>query len=105
MIGWLKLEESLPALISACRDREAAVRRAAVSALGLLDERTRGQCGDRQRSTIPIGWCAKSRPRTLARTAGADAGKRLIAALADQYWQVTLKAVRSLGKLRVTLSR
>ena len=41
---------------------------------------------------------------TAARTGGADAGKRLIAALADEYWQVTLKAVRSLGKLRVTES-
>ena len=38
----------------------------------------------------------------MARTAGAEAGKRLIAALADQYWQVTLKAVRSLGKLHVS---
>jgi len=41
---------------------------------------------------------------TAARTGGADAGKRLITALADDYWQVTLKAVRSLGKLRVTES-
>ena len=50
---------------------------------------------------MSTGWCARSPPRPLARTGGVDAGKRLIGALADDYWQVKLKAVRSLGKLRV----
>jgi HEAT repeat protein len=103
VIGWLKFEESLPALISACRDQEAVVRRSAVAALGF-------SVSPHAASAVIAAlddkdWMVREiAAETAARTGGVDAGKRLIAALADAYWQVTLKAVRSLGKLRVTES-
>ena len=100
MIGWLKLEESLPALISASRDPEPVVRRSAVSALGFS--------GNARAAQAIIGalddpdWMVREiAAETLARATGSDAGPRLIAALGDDYWQVTLKAARSLGKLQV----
>ncbi len=61
VIGWLKREEALPALISATRDPSPAVRRAAVSALA-FSRSPHALARLRRRLTIPTGRCARPPP-------------------------------------------
>ncbi len=100
VIGFLKLEEAVPALKSATGDADPLVRRAAVGALTFSQTQT-------ARETIvrALGdsdWMVREiAAETLAGAGGGkDCAAGLLAVLDDPFWQVRLKAVRSLGRLK-----
>ena len=96
VIGWLKLEESVPALIAAAADPDAHVRRGAISALASPTPAPPATASSRRSRRRLDG--ARDRGRDARhRARSATAADPLIAALSDEFWQVRLKAVRSLG--------
>ena len=101
VIGFLKLEESIPALTSATGDQDAAVRRAAVSALAFSNLKPAAE--SITRALADKDWMVREvAAETLGTNAnGAQAADPLIKAIADEFWQVRLKAVRSLGRMRI----
>ena len=102
MIGFLKLEESIPALTSATSDPDPHVRRAAVSALAFSHLKPATRDPSPARSADGDWMVREIAAETLGTNVnGLQAADALIGAVADEYWQVRLKAVRSLGKLKV----
>jgi HEAT repeat protein len=104
VIGFLKMEEAIPALKAATKDAAAHVRRAAVSALAFSEMQTAADA-----VTHALGdqdWMVREiAADTLGKMdAGAGAADRLRAAVDDEFWQVRLKAVRSLGHHRISAS-
>jgi HEAT repeat protein len=101
VIGYLKLEETLPALKHAASDDDANVRRVAVNAL--VFSRSPAAA-----NTIAIAlgdedWSVREAAAgALAlSSAGSAHSDGLIKVLDDRFWQVRLSAIRSLGKLEV----
>ena len=101
VIGFLKLEEAVPALTAATGDADAHVRRGAVSALAFSGMKTAGEAIVRALSDDGLDGARDGRRNASARAAGTPAADALIKALADEFWQVRLKAMRSLGTLKV----
>ena len=101
VIGFLKLEESIPALTAATGDPDAHVRRAAVSALAFSQMKPAAE--SITRALGDDDWMVREMAaETLGLNVhGSVAADQLIAALADGFWQVRLKAIRSLGKMKV----
>jgi vesicle coat complex subunit len=101
VIGFLKLEESIPALTASAGDPDAHVRRAAVSALAFSHLKPAAEAITR--ALQDNDWMVREMAaETLGSNAnGLMAADRLIAGLADEFWQVRLKAIRSLGKMKV----
>jgi len=101
VIGFLKMEEAVPALVAATTNPDPHVRRGAVSALSVSNMKTAGEAivhalADqdwmvREVAAETLGICK----------AGVQAADALIKALSDEFWQVRLKGVRSLGILKV----
>jgi HEAT repeat protein len=102
VLGWLKNERALgPLTVTAAQDPNAAVRRAAIGALGV------GAAATEQTIVVLLGalrdtaWQVREEAAaTLGKLRVSSARDALIAALDDDYWQVRLQAVRALGKLR-----
>jgi HEAT repeat protein len=100
VIGFLKLEETVPALTAATTDASPQVRRAAVNALAFSHVGPASQAivralGDPDWSVREVA------AETLASSPdGASAELPLIESLNDSFWQVRLKATRSLGRFR-----
>jgi HEAT repeat protein len=101
VIGFLKLEESVPALTASTADSDAHVRRAAVSALAFSQMKPAAE--SITRTLKDDDWMVREMAaETLGINAnGLFAADQLIAALSDDFWQVRLKAIRSLGKMKV----
>jgi HEAT repeat protein len=101
VIGFLKLEESIPALTSSTGDPDAHVRRAAVSALAFSQMKPAAE--SITRTLGDEDWMVREMAaETLGQNAnGMVAVDQLIAALTDDFWQVRLKAIRSLGKMKI----
>ena len=101
VIGFLKLEESIPALTSLINDPDAHVRRAAVSALAFSQMKPAAETITR--ALKDNDWMVREMAaETLGLNVnGALAADQLIASLADAFWQVRLKAIRSLGKMKI----
>ena len=101
VIGFLKLEESIPALTALIDDPDAHVRRAAVSALAFSHMKPAAETITR--ALKDADWMVREMAaETLGLNAnGAVAADQLIDALADEFWQVRLKAIRSLGKMNM----
>jgi HEAT repeat protein len=101
VIGFLKLEEAVPALTAATTDRDSHVRRGAVSALAFSNMKTAGESVVRALSDAD--WMVREvAAETLGTSkAGAQSADALMNALSDEFWQVRLKAVRSLGILKI----
>ncbi|MEO1544506.1 MAG: HEAT repeat domain-containing protein, partial [Pseudomonadota bacterium] len=101
VIGFLKLEEAIPALKSATSDGDPIVRRAAVSALSFSQVKIANETViDALRDE---DWMVRE---TAAETAARfpktpEAATALMTAMSDSYWQVVLKATRSLGKMKI----
>jgi HEAT repeat protein len=101
VIGFLKIEESIPALTAATGDNDPYVRRAAVSALAFSQMKPAAES-----ITKALGdsdWMVREMAaETLGLNAnGLIAADALIAKLDDEFWQVRLKATRSLGRMKV----
>jgi HEAT repeat protein len=101
VIGFLKLEESIPALTASTGDSDAHVRRAAVSALAFSQMKPAAE--SITRTLGDEDWMVREMAaETLGQNAnGMVAVDQLIAALTDDFWQVRLKAIRSLGKMKI----
>jgi HEAT repeat protein len=101
VIGFLKLEESIPALTASAGDADAHVRRAAVSALAFSHLKPAAEAITR--ALQDIDWMVREMAaETLGSNAnGLMAADRLIAGLADEFWQVRLKAIRGLGRMKI----
>ena len=101
VIGFLKLEESIPALTALIFDQDAHVRRAAVSALAFSHMKPAAETITRALSDED--WMVREMAaETLGLNAnGSLSADQLIATLADGFWQVRLKAIRSLGRMKV----
>ena len=101
VIGFLKLEESIPALTASTGDSDAHVRRAAVSALAFSQMKPAAE--SITRALKDDDWMVREMSaETLGLNAnGLIAVDQLIEALSDEFWQVRLKAIRSLGKMKV----
>ena len=101
MIGFLKLEESIPALTASTADADAHVRRAAVSALAFSQMKPAAE--SITRALEDDDWMVREMAaETLGLNSnGQIAADQLIAALTDAFWQVRLKAIRSLGKMKI----
>jgi HEAT repeat protein len=101
VIGFLKLEESIPALTALTGDPDSHVRRAAVSALAFSHMKPAAE--SIMRSLRDDDWMVREMAaETLGSNVnGAIAADALIASLADTFWQVRLKAIRSLGKMKI----
>ena len=100
-VGYLKLDKSLLALIAAANDADPRVRRAAVSAIAFSSSDT--VVGAIVRGLSDSDWTVREAAAEAigALAAGEAAGAKLVAALDDEFWQVRLKATRSLGKLKL----
>jgi HEAT repeat protein len=106
VIGFLKIEESIPALTAATLDADPQVRRAAVSALAFSQLKPATEAITR--ALADRDWMVRE---IAAETLGsnvsashhnrAQAADALIDGLQDEFWQVRLKAVRSLGKMKI----
>jgi HEAT repeat protein len=101
VIGFLKLEESIPALTAATTDPDPHVRRAAVSALAFSQMKPAME--SITRALADGDWMVRE---IAAETLGTNlhgplSADALIDRLNDEFWQVRLKAVRSLGKMRI----
>jgi HEAT repeat protein len=101
VIGFLKIEEAVPALTAATSDPDSLVRRAAVSSLAFSNVKPATESV--MRALSDKEWLVRE---TAAETLGVmknglQASSALLAVLSDEFWQVRLKATRSLGKLKV----
>jgi HEAT repeat protein len=101
VIGFLKLEESIPALTALIHDTDGHVRRAAVSALAFSQMKTAAETITR--ALKDDDWMVREMAaETLGLNSnGSLAADQLIACLNDAFWQVRLKAIRSLGKMKI----
>jgi HEAT repeat protein len=101
VIGFLKLEESIPALTSLIHDPDAHVRRAAVSALAFSQMKPAAETITR--ALKDADWMVREMAaETLGLNVnGAIAADQLIGCLSDPFWQVRLKAIRSLGRMKI----
>jgi HEAT repeat protein len=100
VLGFLKLEETVPALKAAGADADPQVRRAAVSALAF--SQAQAATNAIETALRDTDWMVRE---IAADTLGARPPREamtnaLIAALDDEFWQVRLKAVRSLGRMK-----
>jgi HEAT repeat protein len=102
VLGWLKSERALGPLTSiAAQDPNAAVRRAAIGALGIGAASTEDTVVALLGALRDAAWQVREEAAaTLGKLRATAARDALIDALADDYWQVRLQAVRALGKLR-----
>jgi HEAT repeat protein len=100
VIGFLKLEESIPALTASTSDADPHVRRAAVSALAFSHLKPAAE--SITRALADSDWMVREiAAETLGTNVnGSLAADALISILGDEFWQVRLKAVRSLGKMK-----
>jgi HEAT repeat protein len=88
-------------LTASTSDSDAHVRRAAVSALAFSQMKPAAE--SITRALKDSDWMVREMAaETLGLNAnGLVAADQLIASLADDFWQVRLKAIRSLGKMKV----
>ncbi len=102
VLGWLKSERALGPLTSiAAHDPNAAVRRAAIGALGIGAASTEDTVAALLGALRDVAWQVREEAAaTLGKLRAAAARDALLDALNDDYWQVRLQAVRALGKLR-----
>ncbi|WP_346433442.1 HEAT repeat domain-containing protein [Chenggangzhangella methanolivorans] len=100
VIGWLKAEEAMPALIATASDEDPSVRRATMSALVFV------RPGGPGASTLVAGlsdphWQVREEAAvSAAKIRLPEATVALIAAMTDEVWQVRIKAANALGRLR-----
>ncbi|NPT47236.1 HEAT repeat domain-containing protein [Paraburkholderia sp. 1N] len=101
VLGWLKSEQALgPLAALAAQDPNAAVRRAAIGALGIGAAATEGTIAALLGALRDAAWQVREEAvTTLGKLRVQTARDALIAMLDDDYWQVRLQAVRALGKL------
>ncbi|MFM0731281.1 HEAT repeat domain-containing protein [Paraburkholderia sediminicola] len=101
VLGWLKSEHALgPLTAVAAHDPNAAVRRAAIGALGIGAAATEETVAALLSALRDAAWQVREEAAaTLGKLRVSGAQDALIAALDDDYWQVRLQAVRALGKL------
>lgn len=101
VLGWLKNERALgPLTVTAAQDPSAAVRRAAIGALGIGAAATDETIAALLSALRDAAWQVREEAAaTLGKLRASGARDALIAALDDDYWQVRLQAVRALGKL------
>jgi HEAT repeat protein len=101
VIGFLKLEEAVPALTAATSDPDAHVRRGAVSALSFSVMKPAAD--SIMQALSDRDWMVRETAAEClgSNREGLSAARALIDALSDEYWQVRLKAARSLGMLKV----
>jgi HEAT repeat protein len=101
VLGWLKSEQALgPLTAVAAQDPNAAVRRAAIGALGIGAAATEDAIVALLGALRDAAWQVREEAATtLGKLRVQTARDALIAALNDDYWQVRLQAVRALGKL------
>ncbi|MFM0383479.1 HEAT repeat domain-containing protein [Paraburkholderia dipogonis] len=101
VLGWLKSERALgPLTATAAQDPSAAVRRAAIGALGIGAAATDETISALLSALRDAAWQVREEAAaTLGKLRASGARDALIAALDDDYWQVRLQAVRALGKL------
>ncbi|CAE6718398.1 hypothetical protein R69658_01245 [Paraburkholderia aspalathi] len=101
VLGWLKSERALgPLTAVAAQDPSAAVRRAAIGALGISAAATDETIAALLSALRDAAWQVREEAAaTLGKLRALSAQDALIAALSDDYWQVRLQAVRALGKL------
>ncbi|AXL53337.1 PBS lyase [Paraburkholderia caffeinilytica] len=101
VLGWLKNEHALgPLTAAAAQDPSAAVRRAAIGALGIGAAATDDIIAALLSALGDAAWQVREEAAaTLGKLRAPGARDALIAALDDDYWQVRLQAVRALGKL------
>ena len=101
VIGFLKMEEAIPALAAAATDGDAHVRRAAVSALAFSNLKTAAELIVRahvRRKLDGSRSCGRDDGYEQARGSGSG---RADCASRRPFWQVRLKAIRSLGRLKI----
>ena len=101
VLGWLKSELALgPLTAVAAQDSNAAVRRAAIGALGIGAAATEDTIAALLGALRDAAWQVREEAATtLGKLHVQSARDALIAMLNDDYWQVRLQAVRALGKL------
>ena len=101
VLGWLKSEQALgPLTAVAAQDPNAAVRRAAIGALGVGAAATEDTIAALLGALRDAAWQVREEAATtLGKLHVQSARDALIAMLNDDYWQVRLQAVRALGKL------
>jgi HEAT repeat protein len=101
VLGWLKSEQALgPLTAVAAQDPNAAVRRAAIGALGVGAAATEDTIAALLGALRDAAWQVREEAATtLGKLRVQSARDALIAMLNDDYWQVRLQAVRALGKL------
>ncbi len=101
VLGWLKSEQALgPLTAVAAQDPNAAVRRAAIGALGVGAAATEDTIAALLGALPDAAWQVREEAATtLGKLRVQSARDALIAMLNDDYWQVRLQAVRALGKL------
>ncbi len=101
VLGWLKSEQTLgPLTAVAAQDPNAAVRRAAIGALGSGAAATEDTIAALLSALRDPAWQVREEAATtLGKLRVQNARDALITALDDDYWQVRLQAVRALGKL------
>ncbi|MFM0224251.1 HEAT repeat domain-containing protein [Paraburkholderia dipogonis] len=101
VLGWLKSERALgPLTRIAAHDPNAAVRRAAIGALGIGAASTEDTVVALLGALRDAAWQVREEAAaTLGKLRATAARDALIEALDDDYWQVRLQAVRALGKL------
>ncbi|CAE6828988.1 HEAT repeat domain-containing protein [Paraburkholderia domus] len=102
VLGWLKSERALgPLTAIAARDPNAAVRRAAIGALGIGVAAADETIDVLLSALRDAAWQVREEAAaTLGKLRVPGARNALVSALDDDYWQVRLQAVRALGKLR-----
>jgi HEAT repeat protein len=101
VLGWLKSEQALgPLTAVAAQDPNAAVRRAAIGALGVGAAATEDTIAALLGALRDAAWQVREEAATtLGKLRVQSARDALVAMLNDDYWQVRLQAVRALGKL------
>ena len=100
VIGYLKADTALPALIATASDAEPAVRRATMSALVFVRPGSVG-AGTLLRGLSDENWQVREEAAmSLAKSRLPEGEAPLIAAMDDPVWQVRTKAANALGRIK-----
>jgi len=98
VLGYLKAEEALPALVAAAKDADFSVRRAVMSALVFSQAGGHGTKALLGGLTDENWQVREAAAASIGKIVYAEAIDALIAAMADETWQVRVKAANALGR-------
>jgi HEAT repeat protein len=102
VLGYLKAEQAIPALMTTANDDDASVRRAVMSALVFSRPGGPGASALLAGLTDSHWQVREEAAASIGKIKLPDAAGALMSAMTDETWQVRAKAANALGRIRDT---